>query len=123
MPEHRIAETTVVRVTHPPEMTRAEFLVSMRAWLDHQCIVPAHLLPGPEREFDAAFDNPRDARLFARRFAGQPILSPTPAEAELRHRSRFVQFRNKLNASNEVYPSRGWRGLALAVLKAPLAAG
>lgn len=121
VPEHRIAATAVVRVTHPPEMTRAEFLASMRVWLDHQCIVPAHFLSGPERIFDVAFDNPRDARLFARRFAGRSILSPTPADAELRDRNRLARFRDKLSASKEIYPSRSWRGLALAVLKAPLA--
>jgi hypothetical protein len=120
VPEHKISGTTLVRVTHPPGMTGAEFLASMGAWLDHQCIVPAHLLSGPEW-IDVAFDNPRDARFFARRFAGQPTLLPTPPDAELRHRKRLVQFRNKLNASEEVYPSRSWRGLALAVLKVPLA--
>jgi signal transduction histidine kinase len=51
-----------------------------------------------EGVFDAAFDNPRDARLFARRFAGQPIMSPTPPRTDRNYSGRLLQFRSKLNA-------------------------
>ncbi len=59
----------------------AEFLATMRTWLDHHCIVLVDDLKpvtvtGREGVFDAEFDNPRDARLFGCRFANQPVPNP-----------------------------------------------
>ncbi|HEV2187552.1 MAG TPA: hypothetical protein VGR70_10105 [Stellaceae bacterium] len=68
-------KTTVVRVECPPVVSLAEFLATMRTWLDHHCIVLVDDLKrviGRDGAFDAEFDNPRDARLFGRRFADRP---------------------------------------------------
>jgi hypothetical protein len=69
-------KTTVVRIECPPGVSRADFLASLQSWLNHQCVltnlknvVSANI----EGAFDAEFDNPRDARSFARRFATRPI--------------------------------------------------
>lgn len=103
----RADKTTVVRVSLPAKASRAELLASMSAWLDHQCILLADLklvsLSTTEGIFDAAFHNPREARLFARRFAGQPILSPTPPRADRSYPNRLLQFRGKLSARGEVH--------------------
>src|SRR5262245_35218185 len=72
---------TVVRVRCPPRASLAEFEASIRAWVAHQCILLADFKIVSEANavglFDAEFDNPRDAKLFTRRSAGQPILSHT----------------------------------------------
>jgi hypothetical protein len=82
-------------------------LTAMNAWLDHNCILPADLklisLSTTKGIFDAAFDNPREARLFARRFAGQPILSPTPPRTDRSHLSRLFRFARKLRARGEAH--------------------
>jgi len=67
-------KTIAVRVKCPPEVSLAEFSADMRAWLDHHCIMLADFR-GKGDVFDALFDNPRDARLFERRFAAQPTSS------------------------------------------------
>src|SRR5215472_11466218 len=113
LPEEEIVanadSTTVVRVSLPAKASRAELLASLSAWLDHQCILVADLrlvsLSTTEGIFDAAFDNPRDARLFARRFAGQPITSPTPPRTDRNYSGRLLQFRGKLKAQGDVHPS------------------
>jgi hypothetical protein len=67
--------TTVVRIASPPDVSRADFLASIRSWLDHHCIMLANFksvaFADMEGVFDVEFDNPRDARLFERRFASQ----------------------------------------------------
>jgi hypothetical protein len=72
-------ETSAVRVERPPETSLADFFADMRSWLDHQCIIPAEFrgitLAGKSGVFDVLFDNPRDARLFGRRFAAHPAGS------------------------------------------------
>jgi len=69
-------QTITVRVERPPEASLEDFFAIMRSWLDHQCIVLADFKgvtsPNKSGAFDATFDNPRDALLFERRFAGQP---------------------------------------------------
>ena len=72
-----IWKTTAVRVTRPPEVLLAEFFAVMRMWLDHHCIMLADFRDNGDG-FDALFDNPRDARLFRRRFAIRPT-SAAPA--------------------------------------------
>ena len=65
-------KTTAVRVERPPGVSPAEFVAIIETWLSHQCI----LLAGGKAKtntFHAVFDNPRDARLFKRRFAVRPI--------------------------------------------------
>ena len=76
-------KTTIVRVERPSDVSPADFVASIRSWLSHQCIMLANLesvaLADIEGIFVAEFDNPRDARLFARRFVTQPIFSrPRP---------------------------------------------
>jgi hypothetical protein len=66
--------TITVHVRRPPEVSLAEFFADMRAWLDHHCIMLADFR-GKGDVFDALFDNPRDARLFERRFAAQSTRS------------------------------------------------
>jgi hypothetical protein len=68
-------KTITVRVERPPETSLAVFFAEMRSWLDHRCIIPAEF-NGITSEtksgvFDVLFDDPRDALLFARRFAAQ----------------------------------------------------
>ena len=74
-------KTTIVRVERPSDVSQADFVVSIRSWLSHQCILLANLegvaVADIESIFVAEFDNPRDARLFARRFVTQPIFSPS----------------------------------------------
>ena len=74
-------KTTIVRVERPSDASPADFVVSIQSWLSHQCIMLANLesiaVAGIEGIFAAEFDNPRDARLFARRFVTQPIF-PLP---------------------------------------------
>jgi hypothetical protein len=67
-------KTITVRIERPPEVSLAEFFADIRAWLDHHCIMLADFR-GKSDVFDALFDNPRDARLFERRFADQPTSS------------------------------------------------
>jgi hypothetical protein len=67
-------KTITVRIERPPEVSLAEFFADMRAWLDHHCIMLADF-KGKGDVFDALFDNPRDARLFERRFAAQSMGS------------------------------------------------
>jgi hypothetical protein len=68
-------KTTGVRVQRPPDVSLADFFAEMRSWLDHHCIMPAEFrgvtLANKSGVFDVLFDNPRDARLFGRRFADQ----------------------------------------------------
>jgi hypothetical protein len=72
-------KTTVVRIERPFDVPRADFVASIRSWLGHQCIILADDLKGVALAnidgVDAEFDNPRDARLFERRFVSQPIVS------------------------------------------------
>jgi hypothetical protein len=72
-------KTISVRVERPPEVSLAEFFADMRSWLDHNCIILADFrgvtLADRNGVFDAVFDNPRDARLFERRFAPRPTGS------------------------------------------------
>jgi hypothetical protein len=60
-----------VHVRRPPEVSLGEYFAAMRKWLDHHCIMLADFR-GKGDVFDARFDNPRDARLFERRFGIQP---------------------------------------------------
>jgi hypothetical protein len=60
-----------VRIARPPEVAPADFLAVIRTWLDHHCILLADFKPKTDA-LVAVFDNPRDARLFERRFAVQP---------------------------------------------------
>ena len=76
-------KTTMVRVERPSDVSSADFVVSIRSWLSHQCIMLANLESVALADIGgivaAEFDNPRDARLFARRFMTQPIFSrPQP---------------------------------------------
>jgi hypothetical protein len=112
MPEERTetnaAKTTVVRVRCPSRASPAEFEASIRAWLDHQCILLADLRIVSEANgeglFDAEFDNPRDADFFARRFAGQPILPHTSHRTARNNPGRLLQFRGRLKAQKEARP-------------------
>jgi hypothetical protein len=74
-------ETITVRVQRPHEASLGDFFSVLRAWLDHHCIILADfrsvILPGKSGVFDVVFDNPRDAALFERRFAGQPAIAAT----------------------------------------------
>jgi hypothetical protein len=103
--EANVAKTTVVRVRRPFRLPAAEFVALMSAWLDHQCILLADLevvsFAKTEGLFDAEFDNPQDAHLFARRFAGQLILSHTPSRADRNHPNRLFQLWSRLNAQQE----------------------
>jgi len=67
-------KTIAVRIERPSEVALADFLAAIRSWLDHHCIMLANFR-GKTDVFDAVFDNPRDARLFERRFAIQPTIS------------------------------------------------
>jgi hypothetical protein len=67
--------TIAVRIKRPPEVSPTDFLAVMRSWLDHHCIMVAEFRTTRTDAFDAVFDNPRDARLFERRFAAQPTSS------------------------------------------------
>ena len=97
-----------MRVKRPAKASPAEFVASMMAWLDHQCILLADLkivgVANAEGLYVAEFDNPRDANLFARRFAGQPVLPDTPPRTSRNNPSRLLQFRGKLKARKEVHP-------------------
>jgi len=111
VPEERIetnaARTTAVRVKRPAKVSPAEFVASMMVWLDHQCILLADLkVVGANAEglYDAEFDNPRDANLSARRFAGQPVLPHTSPRTGRNNPSRLLQFRGKLKVQKEVHP-------------------
>ena len=113
MPKERIetnaAKTTVVRVARPTEASPAGFVNSMRAWLDHQCILLVDLkaassLENAEDLFDAEFDNPRDAELFARRFGGEPVLPRTSRRAGRNNPGQLLQFRRRLKAQKEGHP-------------------
>ena len=69
-------QATTVRVERPPDASLGSFFAVIRSWLDHHCIFADFkgvLLPGKSGVFDVVFDNPRDAALFERRFAGQPL--------------------------------------------------
>ena len=74
-----MSKTTVVRIERPSDVPRADFVASIRSWLGHQCIILADDLKGvalPNIDgVDAEFDNPREARLFERRFVTQPTAS------------------------------------------------
>lgn len=63
-------QTTAVHIRRPPGVLLSEFFAVMRMWLDHHCIILADFRVA-DGVFDALFDNPRDARLFERRFAAQ----------------------------------------------------
>ena len=112
MPEERIetnaAKTTVVRVRCPAKASPAEFAALIRAWVDHQCILLADFKGVSEANaeglFDASFVNPRDAKLFARRFAGQPILPHTSPRTGRNSPGRLLQFRGRLKAQKEMHP-------------------
>ena len=67
-------KTIAVRIERPSEVALADFLAAIRSWLDHHCIMLADFRTKGD-VFDALFDNPRDARLFERRFAAQPTSS------------------------------------------------
>jgi hypothetical protein len=67
-------KTIAVRIERPSEVSPAEFSADIQAWLDHHCIMLAAFSCKGD-VFDALFDNPRDARLFERRFATQPTSS------------------------------------------------
>ena len=111
VPEERIethaAKTTAVRVKRPANAFPAEFVASMMAWLDHQCILLADLkvvgVANAEGLYVAEFDNPRDAYLFARRFAGQRGLPYRSPRTSRNNPSRLLQFREKLKAQKEVH--------------------
>src|SRR5215469_5767923 len=79
----------------------------MMAWLDHQCILLADLkvvgVANAEGLYVAEFDNPRDANLFARRFAGQPVLPHTSPRTGRNNPSWLLQFRSQLKAQKEVH--------------------
>jgi hypothetical protein len=64
-------KTIAVRIERPSEVSPAEFSADIQAWLDHHCIMLADVSRKGD-VFSALFDNPRDARLFERRFAAQP---------------------------------------------------
>jgi hypothetical protein len=67
-------QATTVRVERPPETSLENFSAGMRSWLSHHCILADFKsvpLLGKSGVFDVVFDNPRDAALFERRFAGQ----------------------------------------------------
>jgi len=70
-------QPVTVLVERPPEATLGDFLAEMRAWLGHHCILLANFTgitsPNKHDIFEVTFDNARDAKLFERRFAGQPI--------------------------------------------------
>jgi hypothetical protein len=106
--ETNAARTTAVRVKRPAKVSPAEFVASMMVWLDHQCILLADLkavgVANAEGLYVAEFDNPRDANLFARRFAGQPVLPDTSPRTSRNNPSRLLQFRGKLKAQKEVHP-------------------
>jgi len=113
VPEVRIetntAKTMVVRIARPTEASPAEFIDSIRAWLDHQCILLADLkaasgVENAEDLFDAEFDNPRDAELFARRFGGEPVLPRTLRRTGRNNPGRLLQFRGRLKAQKEAHP-------------------
>jgi hypothetical protein len=105
--ETNAAKTTVVRVRCPPKASLAEFEALIRAWVDHQCILLADFKgvskANPEGLFDAEFINPRDAKLFARRFAGQPILPHTSPRGR-NSPGRLLQFSGRLKAQKEMHP-------------------
>jgi hypothetical protein len=86
-------KTSVVRVECPSEVSPGDFLATMRGWLDHQCILVADFrsipLENNEGVFEVEFDNPRDARLFERRFAPGPRISPRTDRGRLSWRLRF----------------------------------
>jgi hypothetical protein len=63
-------KTIAVRIARPPEVAPADFLAVIRSWLDHHCILLADFKTKTDA-LVAVFDNPRDARLFERRFAVQ----------------------------------------------------
>lgn len=68
---------TIVRIERPPDVSPENFSASIRSWLSHHCVILANsesiALAGLGGTFDAEFDDPRDAYLFARRFVTQPI--------------------------------------------------
>lgn len=64
------SKAIAVRVQRPPEVSLGEFFADLRTWLDHHCVMLADFR-GDGDAFAALFDNPRDARLFERRFAAQ----------------------------------------------------
>jgi hypothetical protein len=66
-------KTIAVRIERPSEVSPADFLAVIRSWLDHHCIMLADFRT-KINAFDAVFDNPRDARLFERRFAAQSSI-------------------------------------------------
>jgi hypothetical protein len=92
--------TTVVRIENPRDVSRADFLASIRSWLDHHCIMLANFrgvaFANMEGIFDVEFDNPRDARLFERRFAqlNSPArafaLTPKSSHARQAHAGAFA---------------------------------
>ena len=75
-------KTIAVRIERPREVSTGDFLATIRCWLDHHCIILADLR-GKTDIFDAVFDNPRDARLFERRFGAQST-SKIPARTAAR---------------------------------------
>jgi len=108
VPEERIETTAaVVRVKCPPRASPAEFVALIRAWVDHQCILLADFKGVSEANaeglFDAAFVNPRDAKLFARRFAGQLILPHTSPRTGRNSPGRLIQFRGRLKAKKDAH--------------------
>jgi hypothetical protein len=68
-------QTITVRVQRS-EDSLGDFFAIIQSWSDHHCIVLVDFtevaLPNKRGVFDVVFDNPRDALLFERRFAGQP---------------------------------------------------
>jgi len=58
------------------EDSLGDFFAIIQSWSDHHCIMLVDFtevtLPNKSGVFDVVFDNPRDALLFERRFAGQP---------------------------------------------------
>jgi hypothetical protein len=79
----------LVRVERPSEIPLGEFLGDLRKWLDHHCVMLASLNPvtlaNKSGVFDALFDDPRDARLFGRRFAVQRREAGAPPQHGVSH--------------------------------------
>jgi hypothetical protein len=93
-------QTTTVRVERPPEASLGNFIAEIRSWLVHHCILADFKgvpLPGKSGVFDVVFDNPRDALLFERRFAGQQT-SLVPLR---------IASRRSINATTSLVDNRG----------------
>ena len=102
----------VVRVECPPEVSRAVFLATALSWLDHQCIMVTELRSAAEAGsggvFEAEFDNPREAHLFARRFGAEPIHPHIGSRPGGDHLRGLFQFWRKSVAKTGAHPVGPW---------------